>query len=197
MMRLARATSSFVSPQRSRPNRMPTLPPPVTCAAISLGGGLRPHHRLGLVVGARGRGKQQVEIGNRLLDGRKQLGALEDMVGTGRRALGGDVGPAVARVDDAQAIKREIAHGPRSHADILAELRLDQNDRRAVEIEAGLGSVGARHRFRFKFKALNRPVEMLIQRARYHPRLPAACEFLKLNMGLESALELTAEAWRA
>ena len=115
-------------------------------------------------MGARGRGEQQVEIGNRLLDRVEQLGAFENVVGAGRRALGGDIGPAVARVDDAQPIKREIAHGACGHADILAELRLDQDDRGAVEIEAGLGSVGARHCFQFKFKALNRPVETPIQR---------------------------------
>ena len=90
-------------------------------------GGFRPDHRLGLVMGARGGGKQQVEIGDRLADRVEQFDLLQDMVGAGRRPLGGDVGPAVAGVDDPQGAERKIAHGARGHADVLAELRLDQD----------------------------------------------------------------------
>src|SRR6476469_6820237 len=35
--------------------------------------------------------------------------------------------PAAARIDDPQTRQREIAHRPRGHADILAELRLDED----------------------------------------------------------------------
>ena len=66
------------------------------------------------------------------------------MVGPGGGALGADIGPAVARIDDPQARQREITHGARGHADVLAELRLDQNDDGPGEFEAGLGLVGAR-----------------------------------------------------
>ncbi len=62
--------------------------------------GVGRHHGLGLVMGARGGGKQKIEVGHSRLDASKQLGALQDMVGAGRRAARGDVGPAVARVDD-------------------------------------------------------------------------------------------------
>ena len=64
--------------------------------------------------------------------------------GAGGRALRAAIGPAVARIDDAQAREREIAHGARRHADILAKLRLNQNDDGPGQIEAGLGLVGAR-----------------------------------------------------
>ena len=91
----------------------------------------RRDHRLGLVVGAGGGGKQQREIGDRLLDGVEQFGALQNLVGAGRRALGGDVGPAVARIDYSQARQREVAHRARGHADILTELRLDKDHNRS------------------------------------------------------------------
>ena len=60
----------------------------------------RRHHRLGLVMGAGGGGKQQRQIRDRLLDRVEQFGALQNLVGAGRGALGGDVRPAVARIHD-------------------------------------------------------------------------------------------------
>ena len=47
----------------------------------------RRDHRLGLVMGAGGGGKQQRAVGDRLLDGVEQLGLLQNLVGAGRRAL--------------------------------------------------------------------------------------------------------------
>ena len=82
-------------------------------------------------MGAGGGGKQQGQVGDRLLDGVEQLGLLQNLVGAGRRPLRGDVRPAVARIDDPQARQREIAHRPRGHADILAELRLDEDHNRS------------------------------------------------------------------
>ena len=97
-----------------------------------LGGGLLgADHRLGLVVGAGRGGEQQRQVGDRLLDGIEQLRPLQNLVGAGRRPLRGDVRPAVARVDNSQARQREIAHGARGHADILAELRLDEDHNRS------------------------------------------------------------------
>src|SRR6185437_16216742 len=64
--------------------------------------GVGRHYGLRLVMGAGGGGKHEVEVGERRLHTRKQLGALQNMVGAGRRAARGDVGPAVARVDDSQ-----------------------------------------------------------------------------------------------
>ena len=93
-----------------------------------LGGGLnRRDHGLGLVVGTGGGGEQQRQIGDRLLDSNEQFGLLQDLVGAGGGALRGDVRPAVARIDDAQARQRKIAHRARGHADILAKLRLDED----------------------------------------------------------------------
>ena len=93
-----------------------------------LRGGFRRHHRLGLVVGAGGGREQQRAIGDRLLHRVEQFDPVQDMVGAGGRPLRADVRPAVARVDDAQPRQREIAHRARGHADVLAELRLDQDD---------------------------------------------------------------------
>ena len=63
-------------------------------------GGFRCHHRLGLIVGARGGGEQQRAVGHRLLDGVEQFDRIENMVGAGGGALGADVRPAVARIDN-------------------------------------------------------------------------------------------------
>ncbi|MFK4726594.1 hypothetical protein ABIE89_007694 [Bradyrhizobium niftali] len=109
------------------------------------GGSFRPHHRLGLVMGACGGGEQQVEIGDGLFDRAKQFDLFQNVVGAGRGALGGDVGPAVAGVDDAQAAQGEVAHGARGHADVFAKLRLDQDHDGTVEGKTRLALVSPRH----------------------------------------------------
>ena len=58
------------------------------------------------------------------------------MVSTGGSPLSGNIGPAVARVDQSQPGQGEVAHGACGHANILAELRLDEN-------HYGAGKVGA------------------------------------------------------
>ena len=78
-------------------------------------------------MGTGGGGKQQRQVGDRLLDGVEQFGLLQDLVGAGGCALRRDVRPAVARIDNSQARQRKIAHRARGHADILAELRLDED----------------------------------------------------------------------
>ena len=115
---------------------MPALPPPGDVGGDLPRRASRRHHRLGLVVRAGGGGEQQVEIGDRRSNRVEQLGTLENMVGACRGALGGDVRPAVARLDDPQTRKREIAHGAGRHADVLAKLRLDQNHNGAFEVAA-------------------------------------------------------------
>jgi hypothetical protein len=102
---------------------------------LARGGGRR-DDGLGLIVGARGGGEQQRAVGDRLLDGVEQLDLIQNMIGAGGRALRTDIGPAVARIDDPQARQPEIAHRARGHADVLAELRLDQNDNGTGEIDA-------------------------------------------------------------
>jgi hypothetical protein len=87
-------------------------------------------------VGAGGGGKQQRAVGDRLLDRVEQLDVIQDMVGAGGGAPGMDVRPAIARIDDPKPRQPEIAHRARGHADVLAELRLDQDDDGASELAA-------------------------------------------------------------
>ncbi len=87
-------------------------------------------------MGAGGGGKQQRAVGDRLLHGVEQLDLIQDMVGAGGGALRTDIRPAVARLDDPQPGQPEIAHRARGHADVLAELRLDQNHDGAGKIDA-------------------------------------------------------------
>src|SRR6201999_950332 len=77
-------------------------------------------------------------------DGIEQFDIIQDMVGAGGGTAGMDVRPAVARIDDAKPRQREIAHRTRGHADVLAELRLDQNDDGTGQLVARFGLVGAR-----------------------------------------------------
>ena len=94
-------------------------------------------------MGARGGGEQQRAIGDRLLHGVEQLDLVQDVIRAGGGALRAHIGPAVARIDDAQARQPEIAHRTRGHADVLAELRLDQDHDGAGQIGRGFGLVGA------------------------------------------------------
>ena len=100
-------------------------------------------HGLGLIMRARGRGENEMAVGDRGLDGVEQRGGVEDAVG----ARGHDhrlaVGPGAARLDEAQPRQPEIPHGARRRADILAELRLDQHDHRAGGVRPVLGLVGS------------------------------------------------------
>ena len=96
-------------------------------------------------MGTGGGGEYQVEVRDRLLEGVEQLGAAQDMVGAGRGALGGEIRPAVTGIDDPKPHEGKVAHRARSHADILAELRLDQDDHGAGKVVPRLGLVGAGH----------------------------------------------------
>src|ERR1700721_68519 len=102
MMRSASPTSSFISPQRSRPNTTATVSPAATRGAISRAAASGPSTGLAW--------------------------SWARAVGAGGGAHRLDVGPAVARLDEAQARQAEIGHGARRRADVLAELRLDQHD---------------------------------------------------------------------
>ena len=94
-------------------------------------------------MGARGGGEQQRAVGDRLLHGVEQLDLVQDVIGAGGGALRAHIGPAVARLDDAQPRQAKVAHRTRSHADVLAELRLDQDHDGAGQIGCGFGFVGA------------------------------------------------------
>ena len=100
---------------------------------------------------ARGGREQQRAVGDRLLNGVEQFDASRMWSAPAAARCARDIGPAVARVDDAQTRQGEIAHGAGRHADILAELRLDQNDDGAGEVEACFGPVGARSGHHFTF----------------------------------------------
>src|SRR5690606_4800625 len=70
---------------------------------------------------------------------------VDDMVGARGSGDGALVRPAIARVDDAQVPETEIGHGAGRGTDILAELWLAQDDRRAGAIEDFLRLVGTGH----------------------------------------------------
>ena len=104
---------------------------------------LRRHHRLGLVVRPRRGGEHEGQVGDRGLDGVEQFGLVEDPVGAGGGHPGARIGPAVARLDQTQPRQAEIRHGPRRRADVVAELRLDQDHHRRRRLDPPLGLVGS------------------------------------------------------
>ena len=79
---------------------------------------------------ARGGGIDMDEIGDRRRDRRVEPGLVEHRVGAARRGNRPLGRPAVARPHQPQIVERAVHHRPRRGADILAELRLDQDDRR-------------------------------------------------------------------
>ena len=97
--------------------------------AISAAACCRSDDRLGLVVGARGRGEDEAAIGDRGLQRVVKRGAVENAIGAGRHHPRLVVGPGLARLDQPQPRQSEIRHGAGRGADILAELRLDQDHR--------------------------------------------------------------------
>ncbi len=104
---------------------------------------LRRQHRLCLVVRARRGREHQRAVGDRRLHRVEQSCAIDDGVGAGGRARRVDVRPAVARIDDAEFLQAEVAHRARGHADVLAELRLDQHDDRRGRVCARTAAFGS------------------------------------------------------
>jgi hypothetical protein len=94
-------------------------------------------------MGARCRGKHERAIGDRRLHRVVELRLVEDAIGAGSRPACVDVGPAVARLDQAQPLEGEIGHHARGRADVLAELRLDQDDDRTRRLDPVLGLIGS------------------------------------------------------
>jgi dihydroorotase len=111
----------------------------------------RAHHHLALPALARRRGKHEMQVGHRLGQGFEYFGTVEDMFGTGGGRTGLLVQPVVARPDDAQFEQAEIGHGTGHHADILTQLRFDQeNDRPCAQRWTGVICSGSGHMlFRF------------------------------------------------
>ena len=77
----------------------------------------------------------------------EQHGVVENAVGARGRALRVNIGPAVARLDEPQTPESEIGHDAGRRADVLAELRLDQDDDRPGGLDPvpGLVGPGTRH----------------------------------------------------
>ena len=98
---------------------------------------------LRLVVGARGRGEDERAVADRILEGLVERRAVENGVGADRHDARLGIGPGLPRRDEAQPRQAEIRHRARRRADILAELRLDQDDDRAGSFGPYLGSVGS------------------------------------------------------
>src|SRR5205814_8193590 len=97
-----------------------------------LGGTARGQLALYHVAVARGRGVDVGKIGDRGPHIRIEPRLVQDEIGAARgidRLIGR---PAVARPHEAEIVEAAIQHGARRGADILAELRLDEDDRRAA-----------------------------------------------------------------
>ena len=120
------------------------------------GGNLRRHqgcrlgradHGLGLVVRAGGCRDDEGAIGDRLFQAVEQGGTVENAVGAGRHHARLVVRPALPRRYQPKPRQAEIRHGARSGTDILAELRLDQDDDRPGPFLPFLRLIGpgARH----------------------------------------------------
>ena len=134
----ASAISSLNSPNRSRPNKIPVRWPPCPRArsarAASTGArtGLKPSRSRAVVA------QHEVEIGDRRGEIGKHHGRVDDVVGLAGRGPRLVVRPAVARIDQPELGQPEIGHGARHHADILAELRLDEDDDRLRGVLLGM-----------------------------------------------------------
>jgi len=74
------------------------------------------------------RGKDSLAIGNRLVDVVVDFCVFEDAVRIGGRGVSTVIGPAITRSDKSQIFEAAIEHGAGAHADIFAELGLDEDD---------------------------------------------------------------------
>ena len=81
---------------------------------------------------ARGGGIDEVKIGDGFFQRVIELGRFKHEACSSGGGLGFLVHPVFARAHHAQFMQAEIRHSARGHADVFAELRLDQNDNRLV-----------------------------------------------------------------
>jgi hypothetical protein len=88
----------------------------------------RRNHQLGLIVIARGRRHDETAIADCLVETFIKRRGLQDAIGSGRHHARLLVWPFLLRLDQPQARQSEIGHCARGRADVLAELRLDEND---------------------------------------------------------------------
>ena len=87
-------------------------------------------HRLGLVVRPGGCRDHEMAIGDGFGEGFVNACGLQHPVGAGRHHCRLPARPAAARIDQTQLRQTEIRHRAGGRPDILAELRLHQNDDR-------------------------------------------------------------------
>ena len=104
---------------------------------------IRPEHRLGLIVSARGGRQHEGAVRYRCFEAVEQASLVEHAIGAGSGAARMNIGPAVARIDQPQSSETEIGHGAGRGTDILAELRLDQHHDRTWRLDPVPGLVGA------------------------------------------------------
>src|SRR5262249_3700186 len=86
---------------------------------------------------ARRGGVDELHVGDGFGEGRENAYPLDDRRAARRRRRSA-AWPAFAGVDDAEVGQPEIRHRPGRRTDILAELRLDQNDGGAARLTAAL-----------------------------------------------------------
>jgi hypothetical protein len=100
----------------------------------------RRQHLLDHVARPRRRGIDEVEVG----DGPGAVGMdarpLDHPARPGRGAERLVARPAVARVHQPQIVEAEVGHGARRRADVLAQLRVDQDDGRRAGAASGVGA---------------------------------------------------------
>jgi hypothetical protein len=73
-------------------------------------------------------GQDEMEVGDGIPRRRIKGRPVEHMHGAAGRGPRALLRPAVAGRDETQLREPEVRHGPRRHADVLGELRLDQDD---------------------------------------------------------------------
>ncbi len=86
------------------------------------------------------RGKDRGAIGNGVGHRREYFGVGQNRIRSACRRAGLGIGPAIARGDEAKLGQPEIEHCPRGFADILTELRADEDDDRAKAVHNSLPS---------------------------------------------------------
>ncbi len=114
----------------------------------------RPHNRLGLVMGARRRGKDERAIPDGGFETVVKGRAVQDVIGADGHHAGPGIRPRLPRPDKTELRQPEIRHGTRCGADVFAELRLDQDHDRAGPFRPVLGPVCSRPWHRSSAKIL-------------------------------------------
>ena len=84
--------------------------------------------RLGLIANARGGRQDELAVGDCRTRRLEDPNSVQNPICAGGHGLCRRVRPTVPGRNQAQIVKTAIGHSPHSRADVLAELRFDQND---------------------------------------------------------------------